>query len=41
MKYESYGGVLSCSTIYYTVQGGSTFEPVDEIVKFQRSNQSY
>ena len=24
--------VFSCGTVYYTVQGGSTFESVDEIL---------
>ena len=27
---ENYGAVLSCGTVYYTVQGGSQFKSVDE-----------
>ena len=37
---ESYWAVLSCGTVYYDVQGGSTFESVDEILKCDHSNES-
>ena len=36
---ESYCAVLSCGAVYYAVQDGSSFEPVDEISKV--SIQSY
>ena len=29
---ESYGAVLFCGTVYYAVQGGSTFNYVNEIL---------
>ena len=34
---------LSCATVYYSVQGGSTFFffSVDEILKCDHSNESY
>ena len=38
---ESYRTVLSCGAVYYTVQGGSTFESVDEMLKCDHSNESY
>ena len=39
---ESYSVVLSCGTVYYPVQGGSTtVESVDEILKCDHSNESY
>ena len=38
---ESYWAVLSCSTVYYTVQGGSNFKSVDETLVCDHSNQSY
>ena len=28
---ESYRAVLSCGTVYYAVQGGSSFESVDKV----------
>ena len=30
--------LLSCGTVYYAVQGGSSFESVDEILKCDHSN---
>ena len=38
---EDYWAVLSCGTVYYAVQGGLTFESVDEILKCDHSNESY
>ena len=42
---ESYWAVLSCGTVYYTVQGGSNFwVTVDEILKcdhFSRSSDMW
>ena len=32
---------LSCGTVYYSAQGGSPFESVDEILKCDHSNESY
>ena len=37
---ESYWAVLSCGTVYYAVQGVSTFESVDEILKCDHSNET-
>ena len=36
---ESYWAVLSCGTVYYAVQGGSTFWGVDEILKCALSSE--
>ena len=36
---ESYWVVLSCGTVYYAVQGGSTFWGVDEILKCALSSK--
>ena len=33
--------VLSCGTVYYAVQGGSTFLSLDEILKCDHSSESY
>ena len=40
---ESYWEVLSCDTVYYTVQGRSNFwvSGLDEILKCDHSNESY
>ena len=38
---ESYWAVLSCGTVYYAVQAGSTFECLDEILMCDYSNESY
>ena len=38
---DSYCAVLSCGTVYYAVQGGSTFKPVDETLACDHSDKSY
>ena len=38
---ESYQAVLSCGAVNYAVQGGSSFESVDELLKRDHSNESY
>ena len=34
---ESYWAVLSCGAVYYTVQGSSNFDYVNEILKWDQS----
>jgi len=36
---ESYWAVFSCSTVHYAVQGGSTFNSVDEILMWPRKRK--
>ena len=38
---ESYWAVLSCGTVYYTVQGGCNFKSVNETLVCDHSNESY
>ena len=37
---ENYCAILSCSAVYYAIQGGFNFEFVDEI-QCDHSNESY
>ena len=38
---ESYCAVLSCGTVYYAVQGGSSFKSVDETLVCHYSNERF
>ena len=38
---ESFCAVLSCTTVYNYVQGGSNFKSVDETLVCDHSNESY
>jgi len=38
---ESYWAVLSCGTVYYAVQGGSSFYVCGETLVCDHSNESY